>query len=91
MIHRFSDFANINVLDGEKKQISKIIGKEITIIGFKITPSKKNSGRCLKLQYKLDNEIYITFTGSNILIDKYKKEIPFITTIKQVGSYYSFS
>ena len=87
-VHRFSDFANDNILDGEKKRLSEILNQEI------IVTSKKNSGECLKLQYEIDGKKYVTFTGSVVLIKQCKEnkdQMPFVTVIKQVGKYYSFT
>lgn len=93
-IHRFGDFAKGNILDGEKKRLSEIVNKEIVVTGANITKSTKNDGECLKLQYTLDGKTYVTFTGSVVLIKQckeYSNEIPFVTTIKQVGKYFSFT
>ncbi|HHT9139073.1 MAG TPA: hypothetical protein ACFYEK_17745 [Candidatus Wunengus sp. YC60] len=95
---KFSDFAkDILPLDGPKIKIDAIINKEVTITGFKIMDSKfeKNeSSRCLTLQIVLDGHKYVLFTGSIILIEqitKYQCEIPFVTTIKKIDRYYTFS
>ena len=93
-IPRFTDFAKDVALDGEKKRLSEILNQEIIVTGQRITDSNKNSGKCLKLQYRLDNKVYVTFTGSCVLIkqiEEYKEHIPFRTTIKQVGKYFSFT
>ena len=61
---------------------------------YKINDSKYNDLKCLKLQFKIDSTKYIIFTGSNILIDqikKYKDEIPFLTIIKKINKYYTFT
>lgn len=42
----------------------------------------------------MNDKLYVTFTGSQVLIKQIKKyadQIPFVTTIKQVGMYYSFT
>jgi len=92
---KFGDFAKEeSPLDGEKIQIDKIINQEILVIGYKINDSKYNDSKCLKLQFEIDNEKHIVFTGSNVLIDqieKYKEEIPFLTTIKKINKYYTFT
>lgn len=93
-VHRFSDFANDNILDGEKKRLSEILNQEIIVTSFNVTPSKKNSGECLKLQYEIGGKKYVTFTGSVVLIKQCKEnkdQMPFVTVIKQVGKYYSFT
>ena len=96
---RFSDFAQQDTLpiDGSKIKIEEVLNREITITGFRIKDSKynkSNSPRCLELQFDLDNERHILFTGSEILceqIQRYQSEIPFMTTIKRIAKYYSFS
>lgn len=95
---RFSDFAKEDLpLDGKKLRIDEVVNREIKIIGHKITGSKynkSNSSECLTLHFEMDGENFILFTGSSILIEqtvKYKDEIPFLTTIKKVDKYYTFS
>lgn len=82
-------------MTGDKIKISKILNKEIKIIGYRLGDSKQKIGtKLLTLQFKLDEEERILFTGSNVLIEqieKYKDEIPFLTTIKQVNKYYTFT
>jgi hypothetical protein len=42
----------------------------------------------------MDGNRYVLFTGSSVLIEqmeKYKDEVPFLTTIKKVDRYYTFS
>lgn len=94
----FSDFAEEEqVLDGDKTKINDIINKSIIIIGYKIRNSQYNknkSGNYLTLQFELDNNKYICFTGSDILIEqikKYAREIPFTTIVKKINKYYTFS
>lgn len=95
---KFSDFAKDALpIDGSKIKLEEILNREIVVTGFKIDESKyrkSNSSECLKLQFELDKERHVLFTGSTILceqIQKYKDEIPFITTIKKIDKYYSFS
>lgn len=92
---KFSDFAKEkSPLDGEKIQIDKIINKEILVTNYKINDSKYNDSKCLKLQFGVDDEKHILFTGSNVLIgqvEKYKDEMPFLTTIKKINKYYTFT
>lgn len=95
---RFSDFAEeARPLDGEKISIAKVIGREIVLIGYKVVTSKykeSNSPECLTLQFELDEERRILFTGSKILIEqmeKYGDEIPFSTVIKKIDKYYTFA
>jgi hypothetical protein len=95
---KFSDFAKESaILDGNKLSMSEIINREILIIGYRLSDSKyskNNNNKCLTLHIELDNKRYIVFTGSVILIEqieKYKDEIPFLATIKQIDKYYTFS
>lgn len=95
---RFSDFAEEpELLNGNKLKIEEILNKEILITGFKISDSKfhkSNSLKCLTLQFQVDDEKHVIFTGSMVLIgqvEKYKDEIPFITTIRKIDKYYSFT
>lgn len=93
---RFSDFAEEQTLDGDKVKLDDVLNKEIVVTGYVITKSKyKSSGdMCLKLQFEVDGARYILFTGSNVLInqiERYHDEIPFITTIKKVDKFYTFS
>jgi hypothetical protein len=96
MSKRFSDFAvQEDVMDGNKIKMSEIIGKEISVTGFKIANSKvKPNEKCLTIQFILDGENRVVFTGSVVLTDqcmKYESEMPFDTVIKSVNKYYTFS
>lgn len=87
---RFSDFAKpSSVMTGDKIRISDILGKEIEVIGYKITDSKQKLGtKMLTLQFKLDGEERVLFTGSGVLIEQieeYGHEIPFLTVIQKVN------
>ncbi len=93
---KFSDFAKQNkIIDGDKIKINDILSKEIEVLDFQITNSKyKDKEKCLKLQFKINNEKRVLFTGSSVLInqcEEYQDEMPFITTIKQVDKYYTFT
>jgi hypothetical protein len=95
---RFSDFAEeASPMDGTKLKVDDVINKEILVINCKIKESKyskTNSTKCLMLQFEMDGIRYVLFTGSSVLteqMEKYKEEIPFLTTIKKVDRYYTFS
>lgn len=84
-------------LIGEKIKISKILNKDIVVTGFKIDQSKypKNkSGKCLCIQFDVDGEQRVVFTGSDVLIsimEQVKKEdLPIETKIVQEGEHYEF-
>lgn len=96
MSKRFSDFATQeDVIEGAKIKISELIGKEIEVIGFKLASSKiKRDEQCLTIQFILNGEKRVVFTGSSVLTDqciKYKSEMPFVTVIKSVSKHYTFS
>jgi len=96
---RFGDFADEPpLLDGDKVKIDQLLNREILVIGYRITESKyenaKNSKKCLTIQFEVDGERHIAFTGSSVLHDqivKYKDELPFLATIKKVDKYFTFS
>ena len=94
---RFSDFANEVTLEGDKVKIEQILDKEIILKAYLITKSKypqKDNEYCLELQSEMDGKVYVTFTGSVVLMDKiekYKDHLPFITTIKKINKSYMFT
>ena len=95
---RFSDFAQDALpLDGPKLKIEDVLNKEVLITGFMVRRSKYVRGEadeCLTLQFEIDGSRYILFSGSKILTDqitKYQAEILFLTTIKKIDKYYTFS
>ena len=96
MANRFSDFAAPNtVMDGDKIKIDDVLGKEIEVIAYKITDSKfKKDEKCLKLQFILEGEKRVLFTGSNVLIEQcvaYEDKMPFLAVIIKVDKYFTFS
>ncbi len=92
---RFSDFAKDHIpLDGQKLKIDDILNREITVLAFRIKPSKYKTEACLTIQFLLDGEKYVAFTGSHILADQariYQAELPFMATIKKIDKYYTFT
>lgn len=93
---RFSDFAKgSNVMIGDKMRIDDVLGKEIIVMGHKIGDSKQKQGtKVLTLQFTLDGEERILFTGSKVLIEQtegYKDEMPFLTKIERVNKFYTFT
>ena len=97
---RFSDLNIITHADsfvGEKIKISKILNRDIVIIGFRIEESKypKNkTGKCLHLQIELDGVKKIIFTGSDVLINTIlqvkKEDMPIACQIIQEGEHFEF-
>ena len=99
-MHRFSDFAadDEKPLDGEKVRLDNLLNKEIIISAVKIKMSKfKDHGdKCATVQFyeETDDRKRIFFTGSGVIInmlEKYKDEIPFITTVKKIDKYYTLT
>ena len=81
-MNKFSDFAEEKFI-GEKIKISKVLNKEIEKDGFYI-----------QMQIEVDDERKVLFTNSSVLkdqLEKYKDNLPFITTIIQPKKYFSFS
>lgn len=97
---RFSDLnvAGSDCLVGEKNSIGKIFNIEIIVTKYKIQDSKypKNkSGKCLHLQFEINGEKKVTFTGSDILINQIsqitEENFPFQTTVVKSGDHYEFT
>lgn len=97
---RFTDFAQEHVtLEGEKIKLDDVLNKEIVVLGFDTKPSrfpKEKNSQYLTLQFKYPNknEFFVIFTGSGVITDqleRYKDELPFLTTIKKVNRYYTLS
>jgi hypothetical protein len=80
-------------------RIADLVNQEIQITGYSIDRSKFTNADGdkkdrLTLEFLLDGEKHIAFTSSGVLIAqivKYQDMIPFITTIKYINRYYTFS
>jgi hypothetical protein len=98
-MRKFSEFniqPNITSFVGEKIQVQKLFNLPITVIDFKIEPSKqKKDTQLLTLQIQKGSEKRIVFTGSIVLIDQIKRvpknEFPFETVIRGDNDYYEFT
>ena len=91
---KFGDFAKETVLDGDKISITDVINKEVTILNFRVKESKLKDGDYLTIQIEKEDAKYVIFTGSKVLIDqieRYKHELPFLTTIRKINKYYSLT
>ena len=96
---KFGDFADKNdgPLRGEKVKILDILDKELIFLDFSVKNSKfsKNkSGKYLTIQFqeKEDGDLFVVFTGSDVLInqfEKYKEHLPFKANLKNVEKYYT--
>ena len=91
----YKDFADTTAqLEGEKKKIGDIFGVEILVTGFRVGNSKYKDKEYLTLQFRLDGNMYIMFTGSEPLIKEAKQsedKMPYYTTIVQRGRYYTMT
>ena len=94
----FSDFAEEPApLDGDKVRLDDILNKEFQVTGYRIKNSRysrNESGKYLTLQFLLNGQRLILFTGSEVLIgqvEQYCSEIPFLTIIKQINRYYTLT
>lgn len=92
----FSEFADNRdfPLEGRKRKMIEILNKEILVTAFKISPSKVNKGDYLIIQFELDSEKQVAFTGSEVLshqLGRYKDKIPFHAKIIRQDKYFTFS
>ncbi|MEM8564919.1 MAG: hypothetical protein AAGF85_00565 [Bacteroidota bacterium] len=98
-MHKFEDFnirPRINSFVGEKIQVQKLFNLPITVLDYKVEPSKKKQGtELLTLQIEKGGEKRIVFTGSTVLIDQIQRvprnRFPFTTTIRGDNDYYEFT
>lgn len=92
----FSVFAKDKLpMPGVKKRLDEILNKEILVVDFRLTKSKKREGSdCLQIQFVCDGLVCVAFTGSSVLsnqIQSVADKIPFRTCVTKVDKYYSFS
>lgn len=98
-MHNFKEFnikPKINAFVGEKIQVQKLFNLSITVLAFKVEPSKQKKGtELLTLQIEKGGEKRIVFTGSIVMIDQIRRvpedKFPFVTTIKGDNDYYEFT
>lgn len=69
------DFKDFGIVAPERKgfvgpsiKIGKVLNKEITVLDYKVKPSKHNTGECLYLQISVKGTKHVLFTGSSALI-----------------------
>lgn len=92
-MENFSDFSDEIVLDGDKIKINDILDKPLIILAYRINNSKFDDKECLTIQFELNENKYVLFTGSVVLknqIVKYKDKIPFKAKISKINKYYTF-
>lgn len=95
---KFSDFADEDrVLEGDRARIDEILNKKVIVTGYRVRKSrysKNQSGEYLTLQIKVEDDLSVVFTGSDVLIQQLKKyghEIPFEVVIKKINRYYTLT
>lgn len=93
---RFAVFARDKLpMPGVKKRLDEILNREILITDFRVTNSKQQQNRqCLQMQFVLNNEVCVCFTGSSVLLNQIqeaKDNIPFYATVVKIDRYYSLS
>ncbi len=86
----FADFCDGNdfgAIAGYKMKINDILGRDIIITGFQTAPSRKKADtQCVTIQFLMDGELRIVWTGSVVLqrlLEKYADKIPFRTKIQR--------
>jgi len=93
---RFSDFAKSDEdhLEGEKLKVGDILGKEVLLKNFSVSKSKHYAGDYATIQFEFEGKLQVSFISSKVIIEqiqRYKEEMPFLTTIIKIGKYYSLS
>ncbi len=93
---KFANFAKDKLpMPGKKKRLDEILNREIIVTDFRITKSKRKEGTdCLQIQFMMDDDVFVAFTGSSVLSDQIQSardNIPFRGTVVKVDKYYSFS
>jgi hypothetical protein len=69
-MNKFSEIAKDDIhLAGDKLSLPDIVGKQIIVTGYKITKSKFKEDNYTAIQFELDGEQHVTFTGATILIE----------------------
>ncbi len=97
-MNNFNDFnivTQVKKFIGDKIPIKKVLNQTISILDYKVEPSKLKEGtECLHLQIEKSGEKRIIFTGSKNMIEQIKQvpggKFPFTTVIKE-NDYYEFT
>jgi hypothetical protein len=94
----YPNFADFNTqpigLAGEKMYMKDIIEKKILITAFRILKGKYKTQHCLQMQFELEGEKFVVFSGSSVIskqLEEYKEMLPFYTTIKRIDRYFTLS
>ena len=81
---------------GDKINIARVLNRPIVVTNYKIGPSKhKENTKCLHLEFEMNGQKHVLFTGGVILIQMIEKvpkgDFPFETTIVKEKEYYEFT
>jgi len=102
-MNRFSDFADTSIspiLDGKKISLDEVLDREIIVLNYRIKNTKYSDAKnpdCLTVQFSFEDkpdDRRVFFSGSSVLmrqLEQYKEKLPFISVIKRIGKYYTFS
>lgn len=95
-MNKFSDFAKEEAgLEGDKVTISELFNKKIIAVAYRKLKSRAVQGKtCVEIQFKLNDELRVTFTNSAVLerqLDQFKEMLPFEASIKKIHNYYTFT
>nr|MBQ0091387.1 hypothetical protein [Candidatus Enterousia merdequi] len=93
---KFSDFAKNQLpMPGNKKHLDQILNREIFILDFRVMESKhRQNTKCLQIQFLLDDEVCVAFTGSVVLLDQItssQDKMPFSAVLTKIDKYYTLS
>lgn len=82
-----SDGNDFGAIAGRKARINDVLGRNIVITGFQTAPSRKKAdARCITIQFLMDGDLRIIWTGSVVLqrlLEKYAEQMPFQTRIQR--------
>lgn len=88
-MHKFSDFATDDEhMEGAKKSIQEIVGKQIFIWNARVMQSQYGADECVMFQFSFEEngDKFVVFTASKVLLEqleKYKTQMPFEATVEQ--------
>lgn len=84
-------------LRGPKIKVKEVLGKEIIVHGFKVTPSKFNTEKkCLHIQIEHQDQKRVIFTSAHALVEVIQQipkpaGFPFKTIIRKQNDRYEFT
>lgn len=97
----FADLIQHKNLDGDRKRLDEVVGKEIVITGFRISKSKYTDQYTVIQFYFANDETetrYVYFTGSTVITDQIAQigekleEGQYVKTVlKKIGKYHSLT